>query len=229
MRTNSINNNKVNENNMTKYKNLEKFYAKQLRKDCKKLISIVSNDRNEDGIFLTFADIAAKKEFILAYRKAKFHFNQLVKAGENGKRLANIIFGKEAYESAEFRCTEDYYLKKHPEDKGFFNTFDYYKLTRKRSSEEKIQDKIAAENSAREEKRVKAVRETGHRNRKIAAIVIVAIIAVAAFAVAVYKKGLKPVCKAIAFGGCCVAVIFAFRKAQDAVLERIHKRFYGNK
>ena len=224
MRTNNIN--KV--NNMTK--NSVKTLANLLRENCRKLVEISKISRDENNNLLTYKDKSEKIEFFCAYKKAKLHFGELARTGENGKRLANIIFGKEAYESAEFRCTEDYYLKKHPEDKGFFNTFDYYELTRKKSSEEKLQNKIAAENSAREAKRIKAVRETGRRNRtKVAAIVIVAIIAVAAFAVAVYKKGFKTVVKAVAFVAVVTAIIVAFKKAQDAILERIYKGFYGNK
>ena len=80
----------------------------------------------------------------------------------------------------------------------------------------------------REAKRIKAVRETGRRNRRIA-IAILALIAVAAFAVAVYKKGLKPVCKAIAFGAVCITVILCLFKVQHTVLDRIHQKFYGRK
>lgn len=200
-----------------------------LREDCKNLVEVSKISRDEDGSLLTYKDKAEKAKFFMAYKKARLHFGELVKTGEEGKKLAHIIFGKKAHDCAEFRCTEDYYLKKHPEDKGFFNALDYYEFTRKRSSEEKLRDKLAAEGLAREEKRIKAIESNGRRNRRIIAIAIVILIAVAAFAVAVYKKGLKPVCKAIAFGGCCVAVIFAFRKAQDAILDRIHKRFYGNK
>lgn len=199
-----------------------------LREDCKNLIEVSKTERDENGKYLTYEDKAIKAKFFMAYKKAKLHFGELAKMGEEGKKIANAIFGKQAHESVEFRCTEDEYLKKHPEDKGFFNVDEYYDYTRRKSPEEKLQDKIAAANAAREEKRVKAVVSNGRRNRRIIAIAIIALIAVAAFAVAVYKKGLKPVCKAIAFGGCCVAVIFAFRKAQETVLERIHKKFYGN-
>ncbi len=230
MRTNNINNNKVNENSNMTHKNLTKFYAKQLRKDCKKIINVVRNDKDENGKSLYYKQIAEREDFILAYRKAKFHFNQLVKAGEEGKKIAHVIFGKEAFEDATFRCVEGYFVALHPEDGGrFFNNLDYYDYTRKKSPEEKLQDKIAAENSASEAKREKAIVSNGRRNRRaIITIVILALITVAAIAVAMYKKGVKPVLKAIAFGACCVTVVFAFRKAQDAVLERIHKRFYGN-
>lgn len=224
MRTNSINNKKM--NNMTSSK---KTLIGLLREDCRNLVKISKTERDEDGKYLSYEDKAEKKEFFMAYTKAKLHFGELAKMGEEGKKLAHVIFGKEAHESVEFRCTENSYLKKHPERGGFFNIDEYYDYTRKKSSEEKLQNKIAAKNAKFEAKRIKAVRDTGRRNRTKVAIVIVVLIAVAAFAVAVYKKGLKPVCKAIAFGGCCVAVIFAFRKAQDAILDRIHKRFYGNK
>lgn len=224
MRTNNINKN----GNMTK---LTKFYAKQLRKDCKKLIEVVRNDKDENGNPLYFKQIAEKKDFDLAYRKAKFHFNQLVKAGEEGKKLAHVIFGKEAYEDDSFRCVEGYYVALHPEDgEKFFNTSDYYDYTRKKSPEEKLQDKIAAENSAREAKREKAIISSGRRNRRtVIAIAIIVLIAVAAFAVAVYKKGFKTVVKAVAFGAVITAIVVAFKKAQDAVLSRIYKKFYGNK
>lgn len=233
MRT--INNNKVNKN-MTNKNNAAKaarenknILVNMLREDCQNLLSVAKTERDEEGKLLTYEDKAMKAKFFMAYKKAKLHFGELAGMGDEGKRIAHVIFGREAHECVEFRCTEKEYLKKHPEDKGFFNKFDYYEFTRKRSSEEKLQDKIAAANAAREEKRIKAVESNGRRNRRIIAIAIVILIAVAAFAVAVYKKGLKPVCKAIAFGGCCVAVILAFRKAQDAILDRIHKRFYGNK
>jgi hypothetical protein len=222
MKNNSINN-KV--NNMTKN---VKTLANMLREDCKNLVGVAKTERDENGEFLTYKDKSKKAKFFMAYKKAKLHFGELART-EEGNKIAHIIFGKEAHESVEFRCTEEHYLKAHPEDKGFFDVSKYYDYRRRKTHEEKIQDKIAAENSAREIERVKAVESNGRRNRKIAAIVIVAIIAVAAFAVAVYKKGLKPVLKAIAFGACCVTVILAFRKAQDAVLDRIKNKFYGNK
>ena len=200
-----------------------------LREDCQNLISVVKTERDEDGKYLTYEEKAMKAKFFMAYKKAKLHFGELAKMGEEGKRIAYVIFGKQAHESVEFRCTENEYLKKHPEDKGFFNVDEYYDYTRKKSPEEKLQDKIAAKNLVREEKRIKAVESNGRRNRTKVAIAIVILIAVAAFAVAVYKKGLKPVLKAIAFGASCVTVILAFRKAQDTILSRIHKKFYGNK
>ena len=224
MRTN--NNNKVNKN-MTK--NSVKNLADLLREDCKNLVSISLEDRDKNGNLLTYIDKSEKKEFFMAYKKAKLHFGELAKTGEEGKRLAHVIFGKMAHESVEFRCTESEYLKKHPEDKGFFNIDEYYDYTRRRSPEEKLQDKIAAKNSKFEAKRIKAAVSNGRRNRRVIAIAIVILIAVAAFAVAVYKKGLKPVLKAIAFGAIVTAVILAFRKAQDAVLDKIKNKFYGNK
>lgn len=220
MRTNKSNINKT--NNMT-------VIADLLREDCKKLVSISKNDRDKNGKLITYEEIGNKNDFFMAYKKAKLHFSQLAKTGEEGKKIAHVIFGSVAHDVTAFRCAEKYYLRKHPEDKGFFNVFDYYDYARKKSHEKKIQNKIAAENSAREEKRVKAVRETGRRNRTKVAIAIIVLIAVAAFVVAVYKKGLKPVCKAIAYVGCCFAVILSFRKAQEVVLKKIHKRFYGNK
>lgn len=223
-------------NNMTNKKAAAKaarenknILVRLLREDCQNLVEVSKTSRDEDGSLLTYIDKSKKPKFFMAYKKAKLHFGELAKTGEEGNKIAHLIFGKSAYECADFRITEEYYLKAHPEDKGFFNVFKYYDYSRKKTHEEKLQDRIATENSARETERVKAVRETGRRNRKIAAIVIVALIAVAAFAVAVYKKGLKPVLKAIAFGACCVTVILAFRKAQDTILDRIHKRFYGNK
>ena len=219
MRTNSINN-----------KNMTKNLADLLREDCKRLVEVSKADRDEKGNFLTYDEVSKKKEFFCAYKKAQLHFNQLVRVGgEKGYRIAHIVFGKNAFECVKFRCVEESYLKNHPEDGGFFSEDNFYDFCRKTPHEEKLQNRIAAANSAREEKRVKEVRETGRRNRTIIAIVIIALITVAAIAVAMYKKGVKPVLKAIAFGACCVAVIFAFRKAQDAVLERIHKKFYGNK
>ena len=226
------NNNKKKTNmpNMTKLKKeLKNYYVKELRKDCKILVSIAVEERDENGKYLDYKEKAERKEFSMAYRKAKLHFGELAETGEEGKRLAHVIFGKQAHESVEFRCTENEYLKKHPEDKGFFNVDDYYEYTRKKSPEEKIQDKVAAKNAKFEAKRIKAVRDTGRRNRRIAAIVILAIIAVAAFAVAVYKKGLKKVVKAVTFVAVVTAVVVAFKEAQDAVLDKIHKRFYGNK
>lgn len=225
MRTNKSN--KV--NNMTKKNEYKNTLVNMLHEDCQNLLSVAKTERDEDGKYLTYEEKAMKAKFFMAYKKAKLHFGELAKTGEEGKRLAHVIFGKQAHESVEFRCTENEYLKKHPEDKGFFNTDEYYDYTRKKSPEEKLQDKIAAKNAKFEAKRVKAIVSNGRRNRRIIAIAIVILIAVVAFAIAVYKKGLKPVLKAIAFGACCVAVIFAFRKAQDAVLDRIHKRFYGNK
>lgn len=200
-----------------------------LREDCKNLIEVAKTERDENGDLLTYVDKSKKAKFFMAYKKAKLHFGELARTGEEGKKIALAIFGKQAHENVEFRCTEDEYLKKHPEDKGFFNVDEYYDYTRRKSPEEKLQGKIAAANSAREAKRIKAVRETGRRNRRIIAIVIVVLIAVAAFAVAVYKKGFKTVVKAVAFGACCATVILAFRKAQDTILSRIRKRFYGNK
>ena len=232
---NSINNNKNNmTNNMTAaakaaVKNHKKNLIGLLREDCRNLVKVSKTERDKNGKYLSYEEKAEKKEFIMAYTKAKLHFGELAKMGEEGKKLAHAIFGKEAHESVEFRCAENAYLKKHPERGGFFNIDEYYDYTRKKSPEEKLQDKIAAKNAKFEAKKIKAVESNGRRNRKIAAIAIVILITVAAIAVAVYKKGLKPVCKAIAFGGCCVAVIFAFRKAQDAILERIYKGFYGNK
>ena len=200
-----------------------------LREDVKNLVAVSKTERDEDGKYLTYEEKAMKAKFFMAYKKARLHFGELAKTGEEGKRLAHVIFGKQAHESVEFRCTENEYLKKHPEDKGFFNVDDYYEYTRKKSPEEKIQDKVAAKNAKFEAKRIKAVRDTGRRNRRIAAIVIVALIAVVAFAIAVYKKGFKTVVKAVAFGAVVTAVVVAFKKAQDAVLDKIHKRFYGNK
>ena len=220
MRTNNIN------KNMTKsVKNL----ANLLREDCKNLVEISKISRDENNNLLTYNDISKKKEFFCAYKKAQLHFNQLVKAGPEGDRIAHVVFGKNAHECVEFRIVEEHYLKAHPEDKGFFDASKCYDYCRRKTHEEKIQDKIAAENSAREAKRIKAVVSNGRRNRRIIAIAIVILIAVAAFAVAVYKKGFKTVVKAIAFGACCVTVILAFRKAQDAVLDRIKNKFYGNK
>lgn len=223
MKTNSINN-KV--NYMTK--NNRKTLANMLREDCENLIKVSKTERDENNNLLTYKDKSEKKEFFVAYKKARLHFGELART-EEGNKIAHIIFGKNAYDCVEFRIVEEYYLKAHPEDKGFFDASKCYDYCRRKTHEEKLQDRIAAANAAREAKRVKAVVADGRRNRRIIAIAIVILIAVAAFAVAVYKKGLKPVLKAIAFGACCVTVIFAFRKAQDAILDRIHKRFYGNK
>lgn len=223
MRTNNKSN--INKTNMT-VKNL----ADLLREDCKKLVEVSKTDHDEKGNYLTYDEVSKKNDFFMAYKKAQFHFNQLVRVGGGkGYRIAHIVFGKNAFECVKFRCVEESYLKNHPEDGGFFSEDNFYDFCRKKSPEEKLQDKIAAKNAKFEAKREKAVMANGRRNRRVITIVILALIAVVAFAIAVYKKGLKPVCKAIAFGGCCVAVIFAFRKAQDAILERIHKRFYGNK
>ena len=200
-----------------------------LREDCKNLVEVSKASRDENGDLLTYKDKSKKAKFFMAYKKAKLHFGELARMEEEGNKIAHLIFGKSAYECADFRITEEYYLKAHPEDKGFFNVFKYYDYSRKKTHEEKIQDKIAAKNDKFEAKRVKAVRETGRRNRKIAAIVIVALIAVAAFAVAVYKKGLKKVVKAVTFVAVVTAVVVAFKEAQDAVLGKIYKRFYGNK
>jgi hypothetical protein len=224
MRTNSINN-KVNKNMTKSIKNL----ANLLREDCKKLVEVSETKRDEEGNLLTYNDISKKKEFFCAYKKAQLHFNQLVKAGPEGDRIAHVVFGKNAHECVKFRIVEESYLKDHPEDGGFFNADKFYDFCRKTSPEEKLQNKIAAKNAKFEAERVKAVRETGRRNRTIIAIVILVLITVAAIAVAMYKKGVKPVIKAIAFGACCVTVILAFRKAQDAVLDRIKNKFYGNK
>ena len=221
-------NNNINKTNMTN-KELKNNLANMLREDCRNLVEVSKTERDEDGKLLTYEDKAIKAKFFMAYKKAKLHFGELAETGEEGKKLAHIIFGKEAHECVEFRCTEKEYLKKHPEDKGFFNKLDYYDYTRKKSSEEKLRDKISAKNAKFEAKRIKAVVSNGRRNRKIAAIVIVALIAVVAFAIAVYKKGFKTVVKAVAFGAVVTAVVVAFKKAQDAVLDKIHKRFYGNK
>ena len=209
--------------------NNKKNLVNMLREDCHNLVEVSKTERDEDGKFLSYEDRAMKAKFFMAYKKAKLHFGELAKTGEEGKKLAHVIFGKQAHESVEFRCTENEYLEKHPEDKGFFNVDEYYDYTRKRSPEKKLQDRIAAKNAKFEAKRIKAVVSNGRRNRKIAAIAIVAIIAVVAFAVAVYKKGFKTVCKAVAFVAVGTAIIVAFKKAQDAILERIYKGFYGNK
>lgn len=223
MRTNSINN-----KNMTNSEN-KNILVNMLREDCQNLVKVSKTERDENGKYLSYEEKAEKKEFLMAYTKAKLHFGELARMGKEGKKLAHVIFGKEAYESVEFRCTENSYLKKHPERGGFFNIDEYYDYTRKKSSEEKLQNKIAAKNAEFEAKRVKAVRETGRRNRKIAAIVIVVIIAVIAFAVAVYKKGFRKVAKAVTYVAVITAVVVAFKKAQDTVISRIHNKFYGNK
>ena len=206
-----------------------KNLANLLREDCKKLVEVSETKRNEEGNLLTYNDISKKKEFFCAYKKAQLHFNQLVKAGPEGDRIAHVVFGKNAHECVKFRIVEESYLKDHPEDGGFFNADKFYDFCRKTSPEEKLQNKIAAKNAKFEAKRIKAVESNGRRNRKITAIVIVALIAVIAFAVAVYKKGFKTVCKAVAFVAVVTAIIVAFKKAQDAILERIYKGFYGNK
>lgn len=213
---------------MTKKNEYKNTLVNMLHEDCQNLLSVAKTERDEDGKYLTYEEKAMKAKFFMAYKKAKLHFGELAKTGEEGKRLAHVIFGKQAHESVEFRCTENEYLKKHPEDKGFFNTDEYYDYTRKKSPEEKLQDKIAAKNAKFEAKRVKAIVSNGRRNRVIA-IAIVALIAVVAFAIAVYKKGFKKVCKALAFVAVVTAVVVAFKKAQDAVLDKIYKRFYGNK
>lgn len=224
--------NKINKNNKNAAKAAREnknILVRLLREDCKNLVEVSKTERDEDGKLLTYEDKAMKAKFFMAYKKAKLHFGELAKMGEEGNKIAHIIFGKEAHECVEFRCTEKEYLRKHPEDKGFFNKLDYYDYTRKRSSEEKIQDKIAAKNAKFEAKRVKAVVSNGRRNRRMIAIAIVSLIAVAAFAVAVYKKGFKTVVKAVAFGAVVATVVVTFKKAQDAVLERIKNKFYGNK
>lgn len=218
-------NNNINKN-MTK--NSVKNLANLLREDCRNLVEVAKTDRDENNNLLTYKDKSEKKEFFCAYKKARLHFGELART-EEGNKIAHIIFGKNAYDCVEFRIVEEYYLKAHPEDKGFFDASKCYDYCRRKTHEEKLQDRIAAENSAREAKRIKAVRDTGRRNRKIAAIAIVAIIAVAAFAVAVYKKGFKKVVKAVTFVAVVTAVIVAFKKAQDAILDKIYKRFYGNK
>ena len=203
--------------------------VRMLREDCKNLVKVAETERDENGDLLTYKDKAMKAKFFMAYKNARLHFGELARMGEEGNKVAHLIFGKTAHERADFRIVEAHFLKAHPEDKGFFDVNKYYEFSRKKTHEEKLQNRIAAENSAREAKRIKAIRESGRRNRRIIAIAIVALIAVAAFAVAVYKKGFKTVVKAVAFGAVVTAVVVAFKKAQDAVLDRIHKRFYGNK
>lgn len=224
--------NKINKNQKNAAKAAvenKNILVRMLREDCQNLVEVAKTERDENGDLLTYKDKSKKAKFFMAYTKARLHFGELAKMGKEGKKLAHVIFGKEAHESVEFRCTEKEYLKKHPEMGGFFNVDEYYDYTRRRSPEEKLQDKIAAENSAREIEREKAVVSNGRRNRRIIAIAIVALVAVVAFAIAVYKKGFKTVVKAVAFGAVVTAVVVAFKKAQDAVLDRIHKRFYGNK
>lgn len=209
-------------------KNSVKNLANLLREDCKKLVEVSETKRDEEGNLLTYNDISKKKEFFCAYKKAQLHFNQLVKAGPEGDRIAHVVFGKNAHECVKFRIVEESYLKDHPEDGGFFNADKFYDFCRKTSPEEKLQNKIAAKNLVREEKRIKAVESNGRRNRVIA-IVIVTLIAVVAFAIAVYKKGFKKVVKAVTFVAVVTAIIVAFKKAQDAILHGIYKKFYGNK
>ena len=206
-----------------------KSLANLLREDCKKLVEVSETKRDENNNLLTYEDKSKKAKFFMAYKKARLHFGELARMGEEGNKIAHIIFGKNAYDCVEFRIVEEHYLKAHPEDKGFFDASKCYDYCRRKTHEEKIQDKIAAENSAREAKRIKAVVSNGRRNRRIIAIAIVILIAVAAFAVAVYKKGFKTVVKAVAFGAAVTAVVVAFKKAQDAVLDRIKNKFYGNK
>lgn len=228
MRTN--NKMKTDMPNMTKLKKeLKNYYVKELRKNCKILVSIAVEERDENGKYLDYKEKAERNEFSIAYRKAKSHFNNLVDLGE--ERIATVVFGKNAFESAEFRCAEKEYIKIHPEAGGFFDRLKYYDYTNK---EKCIGESI--EEARREKKKpnfnmapTKAINSRHSNKKKIAITIIVALItAVIAFIVAVCKNGLKPVIKACLCGFAMISTILVFDKAKKDMLKRIKNKFYGS-
>lgn len=95
MRTNN-NKMKANMPNMTKLKKeLKNYYVKELRKNCKILVSIAVEEMDENGKYLDYKERAKRNEFSIAYRKAKSHFNHLVDLGE--ERTATVVFGKKRF------------------------------------------------------------------------------------------------------------------------------------
>ena len=226
MRTN--NNKMKNMSSMTKLKKeLKNYYVKELRKNCKILVSIAVEERDENGKYLDYKEKAERNEFSMAYRKAKLNFNRLVDLGE--ERTATVVFGKNAFESAEFRCAEKEYVKIHPEAGGFFDRLKYYDYTDKEKCiGESIEEARRGKKKPNFNMAPKA-RDSRHNNKKkIAITIIVALTAIIAFAVAAYKKGFKPVIKACLCGFAMFSTILVFDKAKKDMLKRIKNRFYGS-
>lgn len=224
------NNNKMKTNmsSMTKLKKeLKNYYVKELRKNCKILVSIAVEERDENGKYLDYKEKAERNGFSMAYRKAKLHFNHLVDLGE--ERTATVVFGKNAFESAEFRCAEKEYIKIHPEAGGFFDRLKYYDYTNKEKC-----SRVSIEEAKKEKKKPNFInmapkaRDSRHKNKKIAITIILALLtAIIAFAVAACKKGLKPVIKACLCGFAIFSTIIVFDKAKKDMLKRIKNKFYG--
>lgn len=198
--------------------------AKSFRQECKDLVSISKKDRDEKGNLISCEDIAKSKDFKTAYRKAKASFNELVKMGKEGDRIAHLIYYQEARKHFSFQMVEKLY-KKHldAEDGGIlFDESKYYDYRTNKN----IKESVKAEKKA-SLKKVKSNKVIKTDHRKKAVIAVIALIAAIAFIVAAYKKGVKPVIKAIMYVITLLATIFVFSKAKRKVLDRIHNKFYG--
>ena len=216
--TDSVNNKKMN-NGMTTIQLLTKSFCQ----DCKNLVSISKKNRDEKGNPISYEDIAKSEEFKTAYRKAKADFNELVKEGEGGDRIAHLIYYQEAYKDFSFWMVEGLY-KKHLDAKDGGILFDESKYYNYRTKN--IEASVKAEKKASLKKvESKKVIKTDHRKKAV--IAVIALIAAIAFIVAAYKKGVKPVIKAIVYVIALLATIFVFSKAKRKVLDRIHNKFYG--
>ena len=197
--------------------------AKSFRQECKDLVSISKKDRDEKGNLISCEDIAKSKDFKTAYRKAKASFNELVKMGKEGDRIAHLIYYQEARKHFSFQMVEKLY-KKHLDAENGGILFDESKYNNYLTKN--IKKSVKAEKKA-SLKKVKSNKVIKTDHRKKAVIAVIALIAVIAFIVAAYKKGVKPVIKAIIYVISLLATIFVFSKAKRKVLDRIHYKFYG--
>lgn len=223
------NNKKTNMPNMTKLKKeLKNYYVKELRKNCKILVSLSVEERDENGKYLDYKEKAERNGFSMAYRKAKLHFNHLVDLGE--ERTATVVFGKNAFESAEFRCAEKEYIKIHPEAGGFFDRLKYYDYTNKEKYSERNIEEAKREKKKPNFDMAPEARNSRHSNKKkiVITIIVALITAIIAFAVAACKKGFKPVVKACLCGFAMFSTILVFDKAKKDMLKRIKNKFYGS-
>lgn len=223
------NNKKTNMPNMTKLKKeLKNYYVKELRKNCKILVSLSVEERDENGKYLDYKEKAERNGFSMAYRKAKLHFNHLVDLGE--ERTATVVFGKNAFESAEFRCAEEEYIKIHPEAGGFFDRLKYYDYTNKEKYSERNIEEAKREKKKPNFDMAPEARNSRHSNKKkiVITIIVALITAIIAFAVAACKKGFKPVVKACLCGFAMFSTILVFDKAKKDMLKRIKNKFYGS-
>lgn len=209
-------------------KELTRSFVNELRKDCKTLVSIAVEERDKNGKYLDYKEKAERKEFSMAYRRAKLNFNHLVDLGE--ERLATVVFGKNAFESAEFRCAEKEYIKIHPEAGGFFDRLKYYDYTNKEKYSEKNIEEARREKKKPNFDMALKARNSRHSNKKkiVITIIVALITAIIAFAVAACKKGFKPVVKACLCGFAMFSTILVFDKAKKDMLKRIKNKFYGS-